>query len=206
VEYPLEDCSNYIGPVGAGKQEMAARGSRITWRGPKEVPSMSTRTALFEEEQSFPQFWFWLTLGASLLVMVLAYGPMYLAGQPVPVEALVVSAATIGVMMLLVAALLLGMKLRVTVDDRQLHVRFSPFVDRAIFLDDIRSWEARTYRPIVEYGGWGIRWGMFGKGQAYNARGNRGVQLELADGARLLIGSQRAEELADAIHQAKQGL
>jgi hypothetical protein len=166
---------------------------------------MSAQAVLFEEEQSFSQFWFWLTLGASLLIMVLAFGPRYLAGEPVPVEALVASAAIIGVMMLLVAVLLLGMKMRVTVDDRQLQVRFSPFVDRAICLDDIRSWEARTYQPIVEYGGWGIRCGMFGKGQAYNARGNRGVQLELADGARLLLGSQRAEELADAIRDAKQG-
>jgi hypothetical protein len=42
-----------------------------------------------------------------------------------------------------------------------------------------------------------------GKGWAYNVRGNRGVQLELANGKRILIGSQRAEELAGAIGEAK---
>jgi hypothetical protein len=64
-------------------------------------------------------------------------------------------------------------------------------------------WEARTYRPILEYGGWGIRYSPFGQGCAYNVSGNRGVQLELADGQRILIGSQRAEELARAIGEAK---
>ena len=63
-------------------------------------------------------------------------------------------------------------------------------------------WEARTYRPILEYGGWGIRYTM-GRGWAYNVSGNQGVQLELASGKRILIGSQRAEELARAIGEAK---
>ena len=58
-------------------------------------------------------------------------------------------------------------------------------------------------QPILEYGGWGIRYSPFGKGWAYNVRGNQGVQLELANGQRILVGSQRADELARAIGQAK---
>ena len=38
------------------------------------------------------------------------------------------------------------------------------------------------YRPIVDYGGWGIRSGRDGE-RVLNARGNRGVRLELADGS-----------------------
>ena len=64
-------------------------------------------------------------------------------------------------------------------------------------------WEARTYRPLLEYGGWGIRYAPFGKGWAYNVHGSQGVQLELTNGKRILIGSQRAEELARAIGEAK---
>lgn len=164
---------------------------------------MTTDTVRFHEQQSFPKFWFWLMLGSSLLVMTFAFGPFYLAGLPVPVEALVGSAAIIGAMMLVAAALLLGMKLRVKVDRERMHIRFSPFVNRSIALADILRWEVRNYRPIVEYGGWGIRYSLIGKGRAYNARGNRGVQLELQGGQLLLIGSQKPEELADAIRQAK---
>jgi hypothetical protein len=61
----------------------------------------------------------------------------------------------------------------------------------------IKKYEARTYSPLGEYGGWGIRYGFEGK--AYNVSGNRGVQLELVNGKRLLIGSQSPEELVKAI-------
>jgi hypothetical protein len=101
-----------------------------------------------------------------------------------------------------VAVLMYVMKLTVRVDEQALHVRFFPLVKKDIPLEDIARWEARNYRPILEYGGWGIRcrW----KGMAYNVSGKRGVQLEFTNGKLLLIGSQRPEELAAAISQAKQ--
>jgi hypothetical protein len=77
------------------------------------------------------------------------------------------------------------------------------FLDEVTGLALIVRWEARTYRPILEYGGWGIRYSPFAKGWAYNVSGNQGVQLELASGKRILIGPQRAEELARAVGEAK---
>ncbi len=53
------------------------------------------------------------------------------------------------------------------------------------------------YRPISQYGGWGIR--GFGKNRALNARGNRGVLLTKADGSTLMIGSQKPRELLEAL-------
>ncbi len=42
-------------------------------------------------------------------------------------------------------------------------------------------------------------------GKAYNVSGNRGVQLKLSSGKGLLIGSQRPEELAQAIQKGIRG-
>lgn len=99
-----------------------------------------------------------------------------------------------------VGFLLLFGHLRTEIRDDGLHVQMFPLTRRHRFgWNEIRSCAARTYRPILEYGGWGVRWGRSGK--AYNVRGNRGVQLELANGRRLLIGSQRADELAAAISE-----
>ena len=61
--------------------------------------------------------------------------------------------------------------------------------------------EVVSYRPLADYGGWGIRSGRDGE-RVLNARGNRGVRLDLADGSRLLIGSQRPEALALALERA----
>src|SRR5439155_20947166 len=84
------------------------------------------------------------------------------------------------------------------VRDDVLEIRFRGlFVRRAIPLAEIRHFEARTYRPIREYGGWGVRRGA--AGMAYNVSGKRGVELWLADGKSPLIGSQRPEELALAL-------
>jgi hypothetical protein len=90
------------------------------------------------------------------------------------------------------------LELTVTVRPSEIDIRFRPLTRRRIPHAEVRSCEARTYRPLREYGGWGVRRGWKG-GWAFNVRGNRGVQLVLADGTSILVGSQRADELAAAI-------
>lgn len=50
-----------------------------------------------------------------------------------------------------------------------------------------------------EYGGWGLRLGGFGKGQAYNISGDKRLQLEFTTGQRLLIGTNKPEELSTVL-------
>jgi hypothetical protein len=80
-----------------------------------------------------------------------------------------------------------------------LYLRFFPFhlTFKKIPLEKLKKREVRTYNPISEYGGWGIKWGPGGK--AYNVSGNRGLQLEFIDEKRPLIGSQRPEQLDIAV-------
>jgi hypothetical protein len=72
----------------------------------------------------------------------------------------------------------------------------------AVPVSQIRAVEIVTYRPIRDVGGWGVRTGPEGE-RVLCARGNRGVRLHLADGTRLLIGSQTPEDLARMIDQAR---
>jgi len=97
--------------------------------------------------------------------------------------------------------LLYSLRLTTVVDQRGIEVNLWPVRRRHISLAEIRSVAARDYNPITEYGGWGLRLGL--KGWAYNVSGRRGAQLELSKGFPVLIGSQRADELAAAIEQAK---
>ena len=101
----------------------------------------------------------------------------------------------------LVLGLLFAMQLRVVVRPGEVGVHLRPFPRKVIALDEIVDHAPRTYRPVLEYGGWGLRTGRHG--WAYNVHGNRGVQLQLQNGQRILIGSQRPEELARAIAEAK---
>jgi hypothetical protein len=94
---------------------------------------------------------------------------------------------------------LLSLSLTTEVRIDALYYRYFPFnlSFRRLGAESIREFEVRTYSPVREYGGWGIRWGQ--GGMAYNVWGNQGVDLVLSDGRRKLIGSQRPEDLAQAL-------
>ena len=90
------------------------------------------------------------------------------------------------------------LRMTTEVHDDGVHVQFFPlWRKRIIPFREIRNAAAQTYSPLRDYGGWGIRWGP--RGTAYNVSGDRGVLLELAGGKRVMIGSQRPEELEMAI-------
>ena len=91
--------------------------------------------------------------------------------------------------------------LNTEVRDEGVYVRFNTLhLGWIVFaFNAIQNAEAVTYRPIMEYGGWGIRFGKNGK--AYNVSGNKGVLLTLNEGKPILIGSQKHEELCLAITQ-----
>ena len=81
-------------------------------------------------------------------------------------------------------------------------VRLAPWQPhgREVRWGSVVRFAAVTYRPLRDYGGWGIR-GTRRHG-AYNARGDRGVFLELAGGATFVVGSQEPLELESAIAAA----
>jgi len=168
---------------------------------------MATEThddVLFREVQHFRQPWLWLlVLGVSAVTLYAMVQQIFLGkpfgDNPASDAVLIVIVVVFGFCFPLLFYLL---HLKTEVRGDGLYYRFFPFhlsVQR-IPLEDLKSFEARTYSPLREYGGWGIRWGAGGK--AYNVAGKRGVQLELAGGQRITIGSRRAQELADALAQA----
>lgn len=98
-----------------------------------------------------------------------------------------------------IAYLIWVSRLETEVRQDSLCVRYFPFHRsfRIFKPDELSECRARNYRPLLEYGGWGIRWGP--KGRAYNVSGHEGVQLVFKNGKRLLIGSAKPRELEAAI-------
>jgi hypothetical protein len=78
---------------------------------------------------------------------------------------------------------------------------WAPNYPRTVPLHTIQSVEVVTFRPVTDYGFWGVRRGRDGE-RAFIARGVRGVRLELIDGTRVLIGSQQPEALASVLDHA----
>ena len=166
----------------------------------------------FEETQRFRQWWLVLLVLFVVAVTVIPFGTGMVqqlvtgkpwGDKPLPDGALIgVGLFAIGIP-LFVAWLLLAAKLTTRVGDTTLHVGLWPIHRRPKEIDLLRvaEVEACSYRPLRDYGGWGVRRGR--NGTAYNVSGDRGVRITDTDGETLLIGSQRADELAEAIEAAR---
>jgi hypothetical protein len=147
----------------------------------------------FEEVQPIPKALTLLSVIPGLGLVIESLGASA-TGERVSLAAVVLVVAVT----LLLGVWLRTMRLVTVVDDQAITLRFRGlFKTRTIPISQIRQAHPRTYRPIRDYGGWGIKLGP--RGWAYNVSGREGVQLMLAEGKPLLIGSRRAGELAEAI-------
>ena len=174
---------------------------------------MNVDDIVFHEKQRFRQPWLWVLVVVPLVsiipLMLFGIYEQLVAGRPFgdnPVsDRQLVLVTLLGIAVpLLILFLAWRAELDVRLTRDEIRARFRPFhrSDRVFPIAEVRSCEARDYAPIGEYGGWGIRMGG-SRSWAYNVSGHRGVQLEFHDGRRLLLGSQRADELARAINAAR---
>ncbi len=154
----------------------------------------------FSEVQKFRQWWLWVLLVGVLLVPVCI--TLFANGaHPThvnPTDIIIGAAGPI-----LVIILFWIMQLRTKIDEHGVYYRFFPihFQVLVITWEEVEKAYVRQYSPILDYGGWGIRLGLGGKGKAYNVSGNMGLQLELKTGKKILIGSQQPNELNELLGQ-----
>jgi hypothetical protein len=100
---------------------------------------------------------------------------------------------------LVAAAMFGGLRVSVTSDRLvvQLGVFGLPLV--RIPLADIQHMEVVEFRPLRDFGGWGIRYSLRLKAMGYFLRGRRGVMIHTKAGKRRLVGSDDPLRLAAAL-------
>jgi len=100
----------------------------------------------------------------------------------------------------------INMRLETQIKKDGVYLKFFPFhlSFRRYTWDKISKSFVRQYNPIGEYGGWGIRFGFFGKGKAYSVSGNKGLQVEFSDTKRVLIGTNKPDELTETLKRIGQ--
>lgn len=154
---------------------------------------------IFSEKQRMRQWWVLLLSfgGVGFATYALLYQLITgegLGSNPPPLFVMFI----IEGLMLLMFVVVWQMELQTRMDAAGIHYKFWPlFGWRHRPWTDLQSVEVRHYKPLLEYGGWGIRLGT--KGWAYNIAGNQGIQLVLKNGDRLLLGTQKPAEAEAAI-------
>ena len=151
---------------------------------------------IFKEEQRFTQLWLIVLLAVSLLIPVLLIIQEY--------SKVNTNMTTNQFVFALVGILASGLiififKLTTRIDEKGIHYQFFPFhwKLKLISWSKISKAYVKTYDPIGEYGGWGLKGGLLWnkyKGKAINISGDIGIQLELKTGKKLLIGTQKENE------------
>jgi len=160
---------------------------------------MKKEPILFQESQRFNQWWIWVIILGVMGVSI------YANIQMIQMEDSLFNWTNFSLVIpiCIIPVLFYFLKLKTRVEDHGIYVRFIPFHLKEIFIawDQLEHCSVRTYSPLGEYGGWGIKYGLGGAGKVYNVSGNQGLQLVFKDGSKLLIGTQKPEELQEVINK-----
>ena len=145
---------------------------------------------IFYEKQQFRQVWIWMILILILLILLI---PIISGVFGVFLNIILL---TIGYCFIW---LFYSMKLITEIKKDGIQITFTPFTNFIIPFNKIRSYKIRKYRPILEYGGWGIRFNRTGK--AYTVSGKIGLQIELSNGKEILIGTENPDKLLKSLNK-----
>ncbi|MCO7126445.1 DUF6141 family protein [Sporolactobacillus shoreicorticis] len=121
--------------------------------------------------------------------------------NPMPDPMMIVFVIIFGIIL---PTFFMAMRLTCAVKKDGLYVRVFPFHlhPHCFEWGEISSCKVMTYRPIVRFGGWGIRTDLRGN-KAYTVSGNRGIEILLRSGKVIVIGSRHAATLKKAMGQAR---
>ena len=149
---------------------------------------------IFKEEQKFTNSSLIILVGVSMLVplgLIIKEYTQENATMDTPEFLLVVGLIVLSLLPLFI------FRLDTRIDEKGIHYRFFPIHRklRTIAWKDIKVMHVRKYDAISEYGGWGLKGGFRRKkGKAINVSGNIGIQLELKNTKKILIGTKKETE------------
>ncbi|RKE98879.1 hypothetical protein [Ichthyenterobacterium magnum] len=151
----------------------------------------------FVEKQKFTQWWIWLILIGLGLFTVFGIVKQLILKEPFGDKPM----SNIGI--IIFSIFIFGfiyftyyITLITQINNDGIKMRFVPFIKKEIKWNELKS------AKIVNYGfvGYGIRLGST-YGTVYNINGNKGLALELTNGKKFVIGTQKHNELKDVIEK-----
>lgn len=166
----------------------------------------------FSEEQRFSSPWIWIAIAVGLSIAVIPilvelYNQAILGNStgsnPERITSLTIVLGVTIFSFVITYVLFKKMKLITKVRSDCIAYRYPPFIlkEKMIRREEISRFEVRVYKPIKEYGGWGMRHNFAGAGRAFNVKGNKGLQLYLKNGKKILFGTQRPDAIRRAVEK-----
>ena len=143
---------------------------------------------VFIENQRFNQWWIHLIILIPMFSIVL---PLLLNTEKIFSNKDLSNILIPLVIIILVYSFILSVKLKTRIDEKGIHYQFFPIRLKLKFVpwNDLDECYCRSYRPLSKFGGYSTN------GKALNIRGKWGVQLVFNNGKKLLLGTQKPEDI-----------
>lgn len=156
---------------------------------------------VFVEEQKMNQLWIFIIFSIGLMV---AFLPIFKEWNFIKHQQI---GEQIGsflgpIIVILVFIFIRKISLKTKINKDGIFYQFLPihFSFKKISWNEIEHISIRKYNAIAEYGGWGLKYGIFtNRGMSITTNGDIGLQLELKNGKKILIGTNRPEQLKQVL-------
>jgi hypothetical protein len=152
---------------------------------------------IFKEEQTYKGTWvMYLILMLEIPTLILV-GVVVFNTESEKQEGMIALGAVICIMVLAMT-LIFNIKLETRIDQLGIHYKYFPFIKWRM-IEKSRILEARvhSFSPISDHGGWGIKGNKSTK--AYTILGDSGLEIDLGEKKKILIGTQKPKELSEFI-------
>ena len=146
----------------------------------------------FTEEQKFTQWWLWIILiGIGILPIVGIYKQLILGEKFGSKPMSDIGLLFFAILIYSLIVLFWSIRLTTKIDKTGIKFQFFPFVNKKLLWKNVKSAKIVNYGFV---GGWGIRLGTK-YGTVYNIKGKTGLAIEMNNGEKFLIGTQKVTEL-----------
>ncbi|SFG87079.1 hypothetical protein SAMN04487988_109137 [Algoriphagus hitonicola] len=148
---------------------------------------------IFKEQQSYRGTWvMYLILMVELPSLILV--SVLVLNEPGELNDKALTLTLILSIMMLAFFFLMSIQLNTRIDDTGIHYRYFPFIKwRTISKDQIHEMKVVQFNPLSDHGGWGIKGNRSTK--AYTVIGHHGLEIDLGEKKKVLIGTQKEKEL-----------
>jgi len=165
----------------------------------------------FNEKQYQKSWWKWLLMiGMDLMfivgtIMQIGYGRSF-GNSPMSDTMLIILTFFI----ILLSIVLLSSYLQTYINDEGVYIKYFPFHLKYKFFswESIESAKVRSYNPLLEFGGWGIKRSklrfnnfrlVIKSSICYTVSGSNGLELILKNGKKVMIGTHSPNTLDETL-------
>lgn len=149
---------------------------------------MKTINSTFNEKQRFNQWYIWLVLFSLLIFRFIKL--LSSKKNELEVNDILTSFLQSNKLIIAIILIIFIVRLKTSINHKGIKVSFSSILNLNWAWSEIEKFEIISYSFV----GFGIRLSTK-YGTVYNVRGNKGLQIHLKNGKKILIGTQKAQAL-----------